>query len=86
MDVRFAALGHEGDPVYLYKSDLTTPYRQVLWGDYLAIDKEIAGGWLKVILQSLRILPNCTPGSRTRLRSDPLKSSSLMLARETARS
>lgn len=49
MDVRFAALGHEGDPVYLYKSDLTTPYRQVLWGDYLAIDKEIAGGWLKVI-------------------------------------
>jgi len=49
MDVRFATLSKNGDPVYLFEKDLTTPFRQVLWGDYLAIEREIAGGWLKVV-------------------------------------
>jgi beta-lactamase superfamily II metal-dependent hydrolase len=49
MDVRFVALSDGGGPVYLYEENLTTPFRQVLWGDYLAVEKEIADGWLKVI-------------------------------------
>ena len=48
MDVRWAALGDRGRPVYLYEKDRTTKFRQVLWGDYLRIEGEVAGGWLKV--------------------------------------
>lgn len=49
MDVRWAALGDGGRPVYLYEKDRTTKFRQVLWGDYLRIEDEVSGGWLKVI-------------------------------------
>ena len=46
---RFVDLGADGAPVYLYRADRRTRARQVLWGDYLRIDRDMGDGWLRVL-------------------------------------
>ena len=45
----FVALRNDGKKTYLYKSDKKKKFRQVLWGDFLKIDGEEPGGWLRII-------------------------------------
>ena len=46
---RYVNLGPDGEKRYLYEKDKKTKFRQVLWGDYLRIDGEERGGWLRII-------------------------------------
>ena len=51
---KYVGLGKNGKKIFLYKDDLSTKVRQVLWGDWLRIDKEKhetdpKPGWLPVI-------------------------------------
>lgn len=45
----FVALPEDGRNTYLFKSDKKKKFRQVLWGDFLKIDGEEPGGWLRII-------------------------------------
>ena len=44
----YAGLGNAGRKLYLYEADRKTKVRQVLWGDWLAVDGEEPDGWLRV--------------------------------------
>lgn len=46
---RFVALREDGKKTYLFKADKKKKFRQVLWGDFLRIDGEEPGGWLRII-------------------------------------
>jgi beta-lactamase superfamily II metal-dependent hydrolase len=45
----FVAFRDDGGKTYLYKADKKKKFRQVLWGDFLKIDGEEPGGWLRII-------------------------------------
>ncbi|RYG18343.1 MBL fold metallo-hydrolase, partial [bacterium] len=45
----FVGLKPRGAKSYLYNADKRTKFRQVIWGDFLTIDGEEAGGWLRII-------------------------------------
>ncbi len=49
MSVRYVGLSETGEKYYLFESDKSTKFRQVLWGDFLSVESEEPGGWLKVI-------------------------------------
>jgi beta-lactamase superfamily II metal-dependent hydrolase len=48
MTHRFVALRADGKPSYLYQANRKTKARQVLWGDYLTISRDMGDGWLEV--------------------------------------
>jgi len=48
MSFTFVAFPKDGSKVYLYEEDRTTKFRQVLWGDFLAVQGEEEDGFRRV--------------------------------------
>ena len=45
---RFVSLGENGKKLYLLEADRSTKFRQVLWGDFLNVEREEPDGYLRV--------------------------------------
>ena len=49
MPIRFVGLREKGKAIHLFEEDRSTKVRQVLWGDFLDVESQEPGGWLKVV-------------------------------------
>lgn len=45
---RFVGLRNDGKKTWLFEADRKQKVREVLWGDYLTVKQELAGGWLEI--------------------------------------